>query len=48
MGETLENHAARVLQSIRPGTPADAALRDYLAAVFGGTPSDDISAGITE
>ena len=32
MGETLENHAARVLASIRPGVPADAALRDYLAA----------------
>ncbi len=31
MGETLENHAARVLQSLRPGVPADAALRDYLA-----------------
>jgi 16S rRNA (cytosine967-C5)-methyltransferase len=31
MGETLENHAARVLGSIRPGVPADAALREYLA-----------------
>jgi 16S rRNA (cytosine967-C5)-methyltransferase len=31
MGETLENHAARVLQSMRPGHPADAALREYLA-----------------
>ena len=31
MGETLENHAARVLQSLRPGVAADAALRDYLA-----------------
>src|SRR5580658_450642 len=31
MGETLENHAARVLQSLRPGHPADAALREYLA-----------------
>ena len=31
MGETLENHAARVLQSLRPSVPADAALRDYLA-----------------
>jgi 16S rRNA (cytosine967-C5)-methyltransferase len=31
MGETLENHAAQVLQSIRPGVPADAALREYLA-----------------
>jgi 16S rRNA (cytosine967-C5)-methyltransferase len=31
MGETLENHAARVLQSLRPGLPADAALREYLA-----------------
>jgi 16S rRNA (cytosine967-C5)-methyltransferase len=31
MGETLENHAARVLRSLRPGLPADAALRDYLA-----------------
>jgi len=31
MGETLENHAARVLQSLRPGAPADAALREYLA-----------------
>jgi 16S rRNA (cytosine967-C5)-methyltransferase len=32
MGETLENHAARVLGSLRPGLPADAALRNYLAA----------------
>ena len=31
MGETLENHAARVIQSVRPGAAADAALRDYLA-----------------
>jgi len=31
MGETLENHAARVIQSLRPGVPADAALREYLA-----------------
>jgi 16S rRNA (cytosine967-C5)-methyltransferase len=31
MGETLENHAARVLGSLRPGLPADAALREYLA-----------------
>jgi 16S rRNA (cytosine967-C5)-methyltransferase len=31
MGETLENHVARVLGSLRPGLPADAALRDYLA-----------------
>ncbi|HTU02868.1 MAG TPA: hypothetical protein VMG58_13660, partial [Candidatus Sulfotelmatobacter sp.] len=31
MGETLENHAARVLGLIRPGVPADAALREYLA-----------------
>ena len=30
MGETLENHAARVLQSLRPGLPSDAALREYL------------------
>jgi 16S rRNA (cytosine967-C5)-methyltransferase len=30
MGETLENHAARVLGLIRPGVPADAALREYL------------------
>ncbi len=30
MGETLENHGARVLALIRPGVPADAALRDYL------------------
>jgi 16S rRNA (cytosine967-C5)-methyltransferase len=30
MGETLENHAARVLASVRPGVPADAALREYL------------------
>jgi 16S rRNA (cytosine967-C5)-methyltransferase len=32
MGETLENHASRVLGSIRPGVPADAALREYLSA----------------
>jgi 16S rRNA (cytosine967-C5)-methyltransferase len=31
MGETLENHAARVIQTIRPGVPADAVLREYLA-----------------
>lgn len=31
MGETLENHAARVLGLVRPGVPADAALREYLA-----------------
>jgi 16S rRNA (cytosine967-C5)-methyltransferase len=31
MGETLENHAAQVIQSVRPGVPADAALREYLA-----------------
>jgi 16S rRNA (cytosine967-C5)-methyltransferase len=31
MGETLENHAAGVLRSLRPGVPADAALREYLA-----------------
>jgi 16S rRNA (cytosine967-C5)-methyltransferase len=31
MGETLENHAARILQALRPGVPADAALREYLA-----------------
>src|SRR5271168_301574 len=31
MGETLENHAARVLELVRPGVPADAALRGYLA-----------------
>jgi 16S rRNA (cytosine967-C5)-methyltransferase len=31
MGETLENHASQVLQSVRPGVPADAALREYLA-----------------
>ena len=30
MGETLENHASRVLGLIRPGVPADAALREYL------------------
>jgi 16S rRNA (cytosine967-C5)-methyltransferase len=30
MGETLENHAALVLGLIRPGVPADAALREYL------------------
>ena len=32
MGETLENHAAQVLGRLRPGTPADAALREYLAS----------------
>jgi 16S rRNA (cytosine967-C5)-methyltransferase len=32
MGETLENHAARVLGSLRGGTAADAALREYLGA----------------
>jgi 16S rRNA (cytosine967-C5)-methyltransferase len=31
MGETLENHAAIVVQSVRPGVPADAALREYLS-----------------
>jgi 16S rRNA (cytosine967-C5)-methyltransferase len=31
MGETLENHAARVIGLVRPGVPADAALREYLA-----------------
>jgi 16S rRNA (cytosine967-C5)-methyltransferase len=31
MGETLENHAARVLLSLRTGLPADAALQEYLA-----------------
>jgi 16S rRNA (cytosine967-C5)-methyltransferase len=31
VGETLENHAARVLAAVRPGVPADAALREYLA-----------------
>jgi 16S rRNA (cytosine967-C5)-methyltransferase len=31
MGQTLENHAAEVLGSLRPGVPADAALRDYMA-----------------
>jgi len=31
VGETLENHASRVLAAVRPGVPADAALRDYLA-----------------
>jgi 16S rRNA (cytosine967-C5)-methyltransferase len=31
MGETLENHAARVLEGLRSGLPADAALREYLA-----------------
>jgi 16S rRNA (cytosine967-C5)-methyltransferase len=31
MGETLENHASRVIGSLRPGFPADAALRDYLS-----------------
>ena len=30
MGETLENHASRVLRSVRPDLPADAALREYL------------------
>jgi 16S rRNA (cytosine967-C5)-methyltransferase len=30
MGETLENHATRVLQSVRPGLPADGALREYM------------------
>ena len=30
MGETLENHAARVLKSVRGDLPADAALRGYL------------------
>ena len=32
MGQTLENHAALVLASVRPGVPADAALREYLTA----------------
>jgi 16S rRNA (cytosine967-C5)-methyltransferase len=32
MGETLENHAARVLGLTVPGVPADAALRGYLTA----------------
>jgi 16S rRNA (cytosine967-C5)-methyltransferase len=32
MGQTLENHAALVLASVRPGVPADAALRAYLSA----------------
>ena len=31
MGETLENHASRVLERIRPLVPADAALREYLS-----------------
>jgi 16S rRNA (cytosine967-C5)-methyltransferase len=31
MGETLENHASRVLGNIRPDVPADAALREYLS-----------------
>jgi 16S rRNA (cytosine967-C5)-methyltransferase len=31
MGETLENHASRVLASLRPGVPADGALREYLS-----------------
>jgi 16S rRNA (cytosine967-C5)-methyltransferase len=31
MGETLENHASRVLASIGPGVPADGALREYLS-----------------
>jgi 16S rRNA (cytosine967-C5)-methyltransferase len=30
MGETLENHAARIIQTLGPGVHADAALRDYL------------------
>jgi len=30
MGEALENHGARVLGLVRPGVPADAALREYL------------------
>jgi len=30
MGETLENHAARILQAVRPGVAADAVLREYL------------------
>ena len=32
MGQTLENHAALVIDRVRPGTPADAALREYLVA----------------
>jgi 16S rRNA (cytosine967-C5)-methyltransferase len=32
MGQTLENHAALVLGRVRPGVPADAALREYLTA----------------
>jgi hypothetical protein len=32
MGETLENHAARVLASLRQAIPADDALRQYLAS----------------
>ena len=32
MGQTLENHTALVLGSVRPGVPADAALREYLTA----------------
>ncbi len=32
MGQTLENHAALVIDGVRPGTPADAALREYLVA----------------
>ena len=31
MGQTLENHAALVIDRVRPGTPADSALREYLA-----------------
>ena len=31
MGQTLENHAALVIGSMKPGVPADAALREYLA-----------------
>jgi 16S rRNA (cytosine967-C5)-methyltransferase len=31
MGQTLENHASLVIQSVRPSVAADAALRDYLA-----------------
>jgi len=32
MGQTLENHAALVIDRVRPGTPADSALREYMAA----------------
>ncbi len=32
MGETLENHAARVLDLAGPGVPADGALREYLTS----------------